>query len=69
VKKSFSELIRKQSISQENTRQSVILVNDFTYEENEKSNNENSIDINSGSNAIKVSLNDFNVKSVIGAGG
>jgi len=65
VKNSFSEFIKKQSLTHLERKQSIISLNDFHYNKNEI--NENCNDSNNEN--IKVSLNDFYVKSVIGAGG
>jgi len=66
VKKSFSELIKKQSLSIENTRESIILVNDFNIDDHDEPNT-NVID--NKNKDKKVNLSNFDIVSVIGAGG
>jgi len=66
VKKSFSELIKRQSLSIENTRESIILVNDFNIDDKDESNTNV---INNKNKDKKVNLNNFDIVSVIGAGG
>ncbi|ORX61008.1 hypothetical protein BCR36DRAFT_365594 [Piromyces finnis] len=73
LKKSFSELLINQCALQEkNTRQSIILLNNFSFDNDNDNNNNKKDNLKNkkcNGNTNKVCLNDFNIKSVIGEGG